>query len=74
MNEKAILDKLEELEKAITNHVITEITKNREQIGGIYQTMMAMYDSQQHNTENIGVMADRLNNITTQLRRLKVIS
>jgi len=74
MNEKVILDKLEEIEKAITNHVITEITNNREQIVGIYQTMMAMYDSQQHNTENIGVMADRLNNITTQLRRLKIIS
>ena len=74
MNEKVILDKLEEIEKAITNHVITEITQNREQIVGIYQTMMAMYDSQQHNTENIGVMADRLNNITTQLRRLKIIS
>jgi len=74
MNEKVILDKLEEIEKSITNHVITEITQNREQIVGIYQTMMAMYDSQQHNTENIGVMADRLNNITTQLRRLKIIS
>jgi len=74
MNEQALYDKLEEIEKAITNHVMTEIKENRVTIQGMYNTMLSMYESVQSNTENVGVMADRLNNITTQLQRLKIIS
>ena len=73
MDEQAILKKFEQLENLITNHVITEIANNREQIVGIYQTIIRMYDSQQHTTENVGVIADRLNQIQQQLRRVKLI-
>ena len=73
MDEQAILKKFEQLENLITNHVITEIANNREQIVGIYQTIIRMYDSQQRTTENVGVIADRLNQIQQQLRRVKLI-
>lgn len=73
MNDQAIMRRLDSLEKFLENHVMTEIANNREQIVGIYQTIIRMYDSQQHTTENVGVIADRLNQIQQQLRRVKLI-
>ena len=73
IDDTEILRKLDRLESWITIHVITEIKTNREQISGMYQTIMQMYDSMQHNTENISCIADRLNQIHDQLRRVNVI-
>jgi hypothetical protein len=74
MSDQAIMEKLDRLENFLTNHVMTEIANNREQIVGMFQTIIKMYDSQQHTTENVGVLADRVNQLRKQLVRLKVIS
>jgi hypothetical protein len=74
MSDQAIMERLDRLENFLTNHVMTEIANNREQIVGMFQTIIKMYDSQQHTTENVGVLADRVNQLRKQLVRLKVIS
>jgi hypothetical protein len=74
MSDQAIMERLDRLENFLTNHVMTEIANNREQIVGMFQTIIKMYDSQQHTTENVGVLADRVNQLRKQLVRLKVLS
>jgi hypothetical protein len=73
MDGQALFDKLEEIEKAITNHVMTEIQLNRDLITEIQQEAMLIRGSLHANTGEIRVLNDRVHRLVEQLKDMKMI-
>ena len=74
MDEQVILNKLDSIEKSLTNHLMTEIKENRTLMNSMFQELVSIRESLQGHAESIGVINDRYNKLIAQLRRVNVIS
>ena len=72
MDGQALFDKLEQIEDAITNHVMGEIKHNTQLINGLMNELMLIRGSLQANTEGFRVLNDRVHRLVEQLSKLEI--
>lgn len=72
-DEQLILQKLETIEECLSNHVITEIKKNRKLITGLKKEVGLIRGSLGANTEGFRALNDRVHSLIEQLINAKII-
>ena len=70
---KKLNKKLDDIQNALTNHVITEIRENRKLITGFKKEIVLIRGSLKANTEGFRVLNDRVHRLVEQLQDVKMI-
>jgi len=70
---KELNKKLDDIQEALTNHVITEIKENRNLINKSQEELSLIRGSLGANTEGFRVLNDRVHALIEQLKDVKII-